>query len=258
METAIENLRQYDEVRQSQLDLLRANLGRQAAYPGYPQQSDRLVSQLMQLPINDSGSLVVPEGPWSTPGNYSNPRPVETEWFRQQGYGVDSDGRPLHPWFVDMMEDPDIGVVTGKGAYWHWGPNRTVDAIVLHDGHILLIRRHDTGTWALPGGFQDTETAMTGARREVHEETGIDLPIDLEGQSVYEGPVVDTRVTAHAWPVTSAFLFELDPLQSLQDPHGDDDADEARWFDIETAQHDVVFGSHNFLIQQALAMTVSH
>lgn len=47
---------------------------------------------------------------------------------------------------------------------------------VLENGHIVLIRRQDTGKWALPGGLIDWgEDIPTTAQRELKEETGLDL-----------------------------------------------------------------------------------
>lgn len=61
-------------------------------------------------------------------------------------------------------------------------PTRPIVGIgvcVLHDGCVLLVRRRRPpaqGSWSLPGGAQELgETAETAARREVGEETGIEL-----------------------------------------------------------------------------------
>lgn len=45
-------------------------------------------------------------------------------------------------------------------------------------GEILLIERTDNGLWALPGGAQEIgESIMDAVRREVREETGIEVEI---------------------------------------------------------------------------------
>ncbi len=47
---------------------------------------------------------------------------------------------------------------------------------VLPDGRIVLIQRKDTGKWGLPGGIVDWgEDILTTAKRELKEETGLDL-----------------------------------------------------------------------------------
>jgi len=54
-----------------------------------------------------------------------------------------------------------------------------VDAIVRNQtDEILLIRRSDGGTWDLPGGtVEPGETPSMALRREVREETGLDVEI---------------------------------------------------------------------------------
>lgn len=48
------------------------------------------------------------------------------------------------------------------------------EAVVMHAGKLLLVRREDDGLWALPGGLTDPgETLAESARRELWEETGI-------------------------------------------------------------------------------------
>ncbi|MEU8464733.1 NUDIX domain-containing protein [Streptomyces sp. NPDC029003] len=56
-------------------------------------------------------------------------------------------------------------------------------AVVREDGRLLAIRRADNGTWELPGGVLElTEPPEAGVRREVLEETGIEVEVnDLTG-----------------------------------------------------------------------------
>ncbi|MGW6850318.1 NUDIX hydrolase [Streptomyces virginiae] len=51
-------------------------------------------------------------------------------------------------------------------------------AVVREDGRLLAIRRADNGTWELPGGVLElTEAPEAGVRREVLEETGIEVQV---------------------------------------------------------------------------------
>jgi ADP-ribose pyrophosphatase YjhB (NUDIX family) len=54
-----------------------------------------------------------------------------------------------------------------------------VGAVVCNDrGEILLIERTDNGLWALPGGAQEIgESVKEAVRREVQEETGIEVEV---------------------------------------------------------------------------------
>ncbi|MGW1935848.1 NUDIX hydrolase [Streptomyces sp. CB03578] len=52
-------------------------------------------------------------------------------------------------------------------------------AVIREDGRLLAIRRADNGTWELPGGVLElTESPEAGVRREVLEETGIEVEVD--------------------------------------------------------------------------------
>ncbi|MBF2025275.1 MAG: NUDIX hydrolase [Oscillatoriales cyanobacterium C42_A2020_001] len=66
---------------------------------------------------------------------------------------------------------------------------------ILPDGRIVLIRRSDNGKWALPGGMvnwgEDIETTI---RRELREETGLDITKVRRLVGVYSAPERDGRV----------------------------------------------------------------
>ncbi|MEU9019987.1 NUDIX hydrolase [Actinomadura sp. NPDC048394] len=60
----------------------------------------------------------------------------------------------------------------------------SVAGVVVDDhGRALLIQRRDNGHWEAPGGvLEQDEDIITGLRREVQEETGLDVtPIALTG-----------------------------------------------------------------------------
>jgi 8-oxo-dGTP pyrophosphatase MutT (NUDIX family) len=78
-------------------------------------------------------------------------------------------------------------------------PNRPrrigVVAVVEIEGSILLDRRSDDGSWAfLGGGVEEDESVLDALRREVREETGLEvLSADLLG--VFSDP---TRIVEYA------------------------------------------------------------
>lgn len=52
------------------------------------------------------------------------------------------------------------------------------DGVVIQDGRILLQQREDFRTWGVPGGGLDPgEYLPDGVRREVHEETGLEVQV---------------------------------------------------------------------------------
>lgn len=65
---------------------------------------------------------------------------------------------------------------------------------VMPDGRIVLIRRRDTDKWALPGGVIDWgEEIRTTVRRELKEETGLQLVNVRRLVGVYSQPLRDPR-----------------------------------------------------------------
>jgi len=146
-----------------------------------------------------------------------------------------------------MINHESTATPEQKKKLWFEGANYTADAIVINAlaQHILLIKRSDTGQWALPGGFVDPgESTLEAARREAYEEAGITL---TGGELVFNGVVNDPRNTHDAWIETSAYLFKTDSNLKIK---AGDDANEAEWKEI--AQLPTLYASHAHIIEQAL------
>lgn len=72
------------------------------------------------------------------------------------------------------------------------------------DGRWLLIRRGDTGGWAMPGGTLEWgETLRSAIRRELWEEAGVELIGPAELCGVYSEPERDYRFHAVTVLVTA-------------------------------------------------------
>ena len=114
--------------------------------------------------------------------------------------------------------------------YPHFG--LTVDAVVFaEDGgvqKVLLIQRGKPpfqGQWALPGGYVNIdETTIHAAYRELEEETGI-REIALARLDVFDAVNRDPRERTVSVAYTGT-------LHKLMQPTAQDDAADARWFDI--------------------------
>lgn len=215
-------------------------------YPGYPE---------VRYVCNDPTQTVVPEGEWTLSNDH--PKPLSAEWIkllRSRGVEFTDDNMPIHPWLGDMIADPSIGAVGGPGAYWNHGPNYTADPIAISrlGKRILLIRRGDTGSYALPGGFRNNndEDPFVAAKRELREETRLGRFLRILSKPVllYSGIVADKRTTASSWADTHAVL--LRPLIPWPHVRGSDDATHAKWFKLDKLPDDF-FGSHSILVDLA-------
>lgn len=98
---------------------------------------------------------------------------------------------------------------------------------------VMLIQRKqwpDAGKWALPGGFsKPTESLIESARRELHEETGVESPY-LEYFNVYSTPNRDPR----GWILSHAY-FALVQEGVLAARCAADDASDVQLFSVEEA-----------------------
>ena len=66
---------------------------------------------------------------------------------------------------------------------------------ILPDGRIVLIRRRDNGRWSLPGGMVDWgEDISSAVKRELREETGLELVKIRRLVGVYSAPDRDPRI----------------------------------------------------------------
>ena len=112
-------------------------------------------------------------------------------------------------------------------------PTPTVDNIILRDEEIVLIKRKNPPHgWALPGGYVDEgESVEHAAIREAKEETGMDVVLD-ELFYVYSDPHRDPR--QHT--MTTVFIAHAEGL-----PKGDDDAEVARYFPLDSLPEPIVF-----------------
>jgi 8-oxo-dGTP diphosphatase len=110
-------------------------------------------------------------------------------------------------------------------------PAVTADMIVLTDESvpkILLIQRGNEpfkGCWAFPGGFMNMdETAEQCARRELKEETGLEIG-EIKQVGAYSAVDRDPRGRT----VTVAYITHIPQILPVT---GLDDAAEAKWWPI--------------------------
>jgi ADP-ribose pyrophosphatase YjhB (NUDIX family) len=106
-----------------------------------------------------------------------------------------------------------------------WLPG--VTAVVRRDSDILLVRRSDTGEWAPVTGIVDPgEDPGVAARREVLEETGVEVRVDRLAWVKALPP------TVHVNGDRSTYLDHTFACTYLHgEAHvGDDESTDVRWF----------------------------
>jgi bifunctional NMN adenylyltransferase/nudix hydrolase len=135
---------------------------------------------------------------------------------------------------------------------------QTADAVVVQNGHVLLIKRGDTGLWALPGGFvQPNETVLECSMRELKEETQIDVPKkalisalqDRQGWR-FDQVFRDERARI----ITTAFLYVLPHIRRTTKVKGSDDAVEAKWVTFNELKDMQLYCDHKEIAQKMIGM----
>lgn len=152
--------------------------------------------------------------------------------------------------------------------FWRPGKNPTVDMIIKHREKVLLIRRgHEphAGSWALPGGFHDSdaptgepwqpgkESTLEAAIRELREETGLEdqsFADKMRQVGVFDTFGRDPRDNKEAWSSSTAFLVELEDDMKPQASPGDD-AKETAWFTEEELKNLSLAFDHREILRKA-------
>lgn len=110
----------------------------------------------------------------------------------------------------------------------------TTDCVVFYKASseklkILLVERKNEpfkNDWALPGGFlEDEEPLEEGAKRELKEETGLQI-FEVYQLKAFGNPGRDPRGRT----ISIAFWGEVFSEEKVE---GSDDAKDAKWFDLE-------------------------
>jgi ADP-ribose pyrophosphatase YjhB (NUDIX family) len=159
-----------------------------------------------------------------------------------------------------------------EGTMYYKGVNPTVDFIVRRDDEILLIKRgsqseKEPNKWALPGGFhdsnakeggrwkQDKESTLEAAKRELKEETGLDLSkfpdVIIEKVGTFEG--VGRQPEDESWVETTVYKTTI-PNDAGNDVKGMDDAQDAKWFTVYEAMNMDLAFNHKDHIEKSLVL----
>lgn len=129
----------------------------------------------------------------------------------------------------------------------HKNPIPTVDTIIQRDSQILFVKRKKDpfkGRLAFPGGFvNEGEKVEDAAKREVKEETSLD--VDLDGiLGVYSDPNRDPR--GHI--MSTVFIGKISNNNNNTEPLAGDDAAAIKWVDIETIDSEMFGFDHKKIL----------
>jgi 8-oxo-dGTP diphosphatase len=153
---------------------------------------------------------------------------------------------------------PTTCAACGQSHYLN--PRPCGEAVVLHAGRVLLLRRAmepDLGAWDIPGGFCDAaEHPMHAAERELAEEAGLSgratayvgTWMDVYGLPEADGTPIHT--------VISVYLIELeDPAATPR--LAPEEASEAGWFPLDDLPAEIAFSAHTGPALRAVAAIVA-
>lgn len=181
-----------------------------------------------------------------------------------------------------VKQDPVTGLplnplgptgISGRGES-NLGPIHAQDMFVrtkhpeTGESYAILIRRKDTGQWAMPGGIVDPKdgeakvpAAVATALREFQEETGAEPSEEFAGylmqaQTVFEGVCEkDPRNTDNMWFETRVMAAEV-PWEVvsgfMKEAKGSDDASDARLVKLTPEVIGELYADHPAFVQRAL------
>lgn len=123
-----------------------------------------------------------------------------------------------------------------------------VEALILRDGQLLLAERAIEpfkGYWDIPGGFLEPgEHPIDGVRREIREETGLEVTL--------EGPfdvLIDRYGSSGDYTLNLCYVATI----VAGEPQPADDVAALRWFPLHSLPSRIAFDHASILLQRFVA-----
>jgi 8-oxo-dGTP diphosphatase len=138
-----------------------------------------------------------------------------------------------------------------KRPYWR-NPSPTVTVLVEKDRHVLLYLRSERmlngGKWCLPGGFIEWgEDFITAGRREVREETGLEVAIKA---------IISIASNQHTPDAsTMSIILLAEPMSG--EPQPMDETDDVRWHPFAEPLPEMAFAHHEHIIQRYIMIGIA-
>jgi len=154
------------------------------------------------------------------------------------------DGWKLCPRCGGELEARERGHLAcpGCGASYWANSSPAAQGVLERDGRVLLAkRRHEPrkGYWDLPSGFlEEGEEPLAGLRRELREETGLELSV-----AEWAGASIDRY--EHQFVLSLSWIVQADG-----EPVAADDVEELAWFRPDELPGEMAFDSQGPLLRE--------
>lgn len=247
------------------------------AFPVPKDKLDPLVPFDEYAPVHYTHPIVVENATKSGPERWADPPDVSTETVQRRKtfymmidnhldgivisdsqIRLSNSGFPINPFRRTGY--------TGQGLLGKRGVNHAADPIVVRFNYrnlqleCVLIKRADTGQWAIPGGMVDEgENVSKTLQREFEEEaasTNDKTCLDEIFKTpipIFKGYSDDPRNTDDAWiETTCSMFFPTNNCDGLKLLHDNRETIRAQWVSFVDISLMDLFASHKFMLHRAL------
>jgi ADP-ribose pyrophosphatase YjhB (NUDIX family) len=119
------------------------------------------------------------------------------------------------------------------------------------ENRVLMQKRSDNGQWGFPGGFMDLgESVQDTARREVYEETGLNLE-ELELFGIYSGQQYD-KTFSNGDQVSLVLISFICKQYSGELVKSNEESIQNKFYSLKDLPEDI-FTEHKMLIDDLLS-----